>query len=123
MYSETFEKHVQNLRDVLKRLLEKGIKLRPDKCVFRETEVRYLGRLLSGDGYCADPGDTVVLENFHVPPKNIGELRSSLGFLGYYRSYCEFRAYSFSLDTSRFRSTHLADTRSTRLTIFEKSFT
>ena len=50
VYGETFEEHVQNLRAVLKRLLEKGIKLRPDKCVFGKMEVRYLGRLLSGEG-------------------------------------------------------------------------
>ena len=87
VYSETFEEHVQNLRVVLTRLKEKGIKLRPNKCVFGKTEVRYLGRLLSGEGYRPDPADTIALEKFRVPPRNIGELRSLLGFLGYYRSY------------------------------------
>ena len=87
VYGETFEEHVQNLRIVLKRLMEKGIKLRPDKCVFAKTEVRYLGRLISGSGYRADPADTIALEKFRTPPKNVGDLRSLLGFLGYYRSY------------------------------------
>ena len=89
VYAETFEGHVQNLRRVLLRLMERGIKLRPDKCVFAKREVRYLGRLLSGDGYRPDPADTVALEKFRVPPKNIGELRSLLGFMGYYRGYIQ----------------------------------
>ena len=87
VYAVTFEEHVHNLRIVLKRLMEKGIKLRPDKCVFAKTEVRYLGRLVSGEGYRPDPADTVALEKYRTPPKNIGELRSLLGFLGYYRGY------------------------------------
>ena len=87
VYAETFEAHAQNLRRVLLRLKEKGIKLRPDKCVFAKTEVRYLGRLVSGEGYRPDPADTASLEKFRAPPKNIGELRSLLGFMGYYRGY------------------------------------
>ena len=89
MYAETFEEHVMNVKLVLKRLQEKGIKLRPDKCVFGQTEVRYLGRLVSGDGYRPDPADTAALEKFRTPPKNIGELRSLLGFMGYYRGYVQ----------------------------------
>jgi hypothetical protein len=61
VYGETFEEHVQNLRVVLKRLMDKGIKLRPNKCVFAKTEVRYLGRLLSGEGYRPDPADTIAV--------------------------------------------------------------
>ena len=48
-------------------------------CVFLKREVRYLGRLVSGDGYRVDPKDTEALERFREPPKTIGELRSLLG--------------------------------------------
>ena len=87
VYSETFEEHIENLKRVLKRLRLRGIKLRADKCLFAKQEVRYLGRLISGNGYRPDPVDTAALENFRSPPKNVGELRSLLGFLGYYRCY------------------------------------
>ena len=86
-YSKTFEQHVKDLEKVLMRLREKGIKLRAHKCKFAKQEVRYLGRLISADGYRPDPADTKSLEKFRTPPKNIGELRSLLGFIGYYRSY------------------------------------
>ena len=88
-FSRTFFDHVRNVKGVLKRLKDKGIKLRADKCKFFKTELRYLGRLISKNGYRADPGDTAALEKFRTPPKNIGELRRLLGFLGYYRCYVQ----------------------------------
>ena len=86
-YAESFEEHVVNLQKVLRRLKSQGIKLRADKCVFVKPEVRYLGRLISANGYRPDPSDTKALERFRTPPKTIGELRSLLGFFGYYRCY------------------------------------
>ena len=86
-YSGTFWEHVRDVKKVLRRLREKGIKLNPDKCVFFKKEIRYLGRLISGEGYRPDPEDVKALEKCKIPPKNIGELRSIIGFLGYYRTY------------------------------------
>ena len=89
IYGKTFEEHVENLRAVLRRLKSKGIKLRADKCHLFKKEVRYLGRLISKNGHRPDPKDTIALEKFRTPPKTIGDLRSLLGFLGYYRSYIQ----------------------------------
>ena len=86
-HSKTFDQHVDDLEKVLCRLRENGIKLRAEKCEFAKREVRYLGRLVSGEGYRPDPEDTKALEEFRNPPSNIGELRSLLGFLGYFRCY------------------------------------
>ena len=63
------------------------MKLKADKCNFFKYEVRYLGRLISGEGYRPDPKDIAALEMFRCPPKDVGELRSLLGFLGYYWSF------------------------------------
>ena len=46
-----------------------------------------MGRLISENGYRPDPEDTKALEKFKTPPETVGELRSLLWFLGYYRSY------------------------------------
>ena len=86
-YSENFHQHVQDLRAVLRRLKAKGIKLNPGKCVFFRKEIRYLGRLISGDGFRPDPDDVKALDKCKIPPKNVGELRSIIGLLGYYRCY------------------------------------
>ena len=75
------------MKTVLKILINKGIKLNPKKCHFVKTEIRYLGRLLSNNGYRPDPENTVALEACKVPPKTVGNLRTLLGFLGYYRNF------------------------------------
>ena len=87
--SKTFEEHVENVRTVLKRLKQHGIKLNPSKCNLFKKEVKYLGRILSGEGYKVDPADSVALEKFKEAPKTVGDLRKLLGFVGYYRSFCE----------------------------------
>ena len=58
-----------------------------------KNEVRCLGRLISKHGYRCDPIDTAALEKFRAPPKTIGELRSLLGFFGYYYR-CYVRDFS-----------------------------
>ena len=88
-HSSEFEQHVTDVDKVLTRLREKGIKLRAEKCEFAKKEVRYLGRLISEEGYRPDPKDTKSLEKFRSPPQNIGELRKLLGFLGYFRTYVQ----------------------------------
>lgn len=87
VYGRTFEEHLQNLETVLKRLKSRGIKLNIIKCHLFKQKVKYLGRIISKEGYQADPNDAVALEKFRKPPKTVGELRSLLGFIGYYRSY------------------------------------
>ena len=87
IYGKTFHEHKMNLRQVLKRLKSKGVKLRVDKCEFFKPEVRYLGRLVSGEGYRADPEDVKALEKFRTAPQTVHDVRSLVGFLGYYRSY------------------------------------
>ena len=89
VYGKTFREHVTHLKQVFKRLKSKGIKLRVDKCHFVKQEVRYLGRLVSEDGYRPDPEDIKALEKFRVPPSNVGEVRSMVGFLGYYRGHVQ----------------------------------
>ena len=57
IYGRTFEEDLENLEAVLKRHKEKGIKRNAKKCHFFKREVKYLGRLISKDGYRADPQD------------------------------------------------------------------
>ena len=87
VYGRTFEEHLDHLKKVFRRLRSKGVKLRVNKCFFVMGEVRYLGRLVSKDGYRPDPEDIRALEKFRVPPKNVGEVRTMVGFLSYYRGH------------------------------------
>ena len=88
VYSGSFNDHVEHLRMVLKRPKGKGSKLKPRKCNLFKNEVRYLGRIVSEQGYQIDPAETSVIENMkQLNPKTVGELRRILGFAGYYRSF------------------------------------
>ena len=87
IFGKTFKEHKRNVRTVIQCLKKKGIKLNPKKCYFFKKEVRYLGRLISKDGYRPDPENTAALDACLKTPRTIGNLRSLLGFLGYYRDF------------------------------------
>uniref|UniRef100_A0A669DWJ2 ribonuclease H n=1 Tax=Oreochromis niloticus TaxID=8128 RepID=A0A669DWJ2_ORENI len=90
VYSQTFEQHIEDLRSVLKRQQAWGVKLRPDKCDLFKNEVRYVGKIISADGYRMDEKEVQAVRALKDnPPTNIKELRKLLGFLGYYRSYVQ----------------------------------
>ena len=88
VFSHTFGEHVENLRTVLRRLKEHGVKLKPKKCNMFKHEVKFLGRIVSKDGYRMDP-DTVkaVVQLKQHHPTNVGEVRQITGLLSYYRRY------------------------------------
>jgi len=88
VYSGTFCEHVDNLRKVLRRLQERGIKLEPKKCELLKPRVRYLGTIVSADGYTMDPADVAATAALkETKPQTIGALRKLLGFISYYRNY------------------------------------
>ena len=76
-----------NLEAILMKLKLKGIKLNDSKCNFFQQKIKYIEHTILKDRYQAYPDDAVALENFRKTSKTVGELRSHLGFFGYYRGY------------------------------------
>ena len=73
---------------MLRRICNNGIKLKPKKCDLFANEARYLGRIVSKDGYCMDPSNADTVRSLKGnPPKTIGSLRKIIGFLSYYWRY------------------------------------
>jgi len=46
----TAEAHLQNLRRLLERLRDKGLRCRIEKCTLAQPQVAYLGHVLSSEG-------------------------------------------------------------------------
>ncbi|KAL0153919.1 hypothetical protein M9458_050768 [Cirrhinus mrigala] len=86
VFSKDLEEHEERLLRVLRRLKEYGLKLAPEKCVFAQTSVRYLGHIVSDKGVQTDPDKVAAVKTWPVP-RNLKELRSFLGFIGYYRRF------------------------------------
>ena len=88
VYSPDLKSHLEAVRTVLRRLREKGIKLKPRKCVLFRKEVRFLGQLVSGKGTRMDPADLEAVVALKTrKPKTVGEVRHLVGLLGYFRKY------------------------------------
>ncbi|KAI8480645.1 hypothetical protein Bbelb_416570 [Branchiostoma belcheri] len=63
VHSDTFESHVERNRRVLRRLQEHGCKLKPKKCIMFRRQVRYVGKLVTAEGYTMDPEDTAAVNS------------------------------------------------------------
>ena len=90
VYSPDFESHLAHLCEVFKRLREKGIKLKAQKCELFKNKVKYLGHIVSEKGYCTDRSNVKAVEMLkNAVPKTVADVRRIVGLLNYYRKYIE----------------------------------
>lgn len=88
VFSNSFSDHIEHLRQVLRRLREHGVKLKPKKCNLFKREVSFLGRIVSQHGYRIDPKATkAVQECKDKVPQNVSDVRRLMGLLGVYRRH------------------------------------
>ena len=88
VFSKTLEEHEEKLDKVLSRLEEYGLKLNPEKCQFVQSSVKCLGHVISAEGVQTDP-DKIAAVVTWPRPQNVRELKSFLGFSGYYRRFVQ----------------------------------
>ena len=86
IFSSTFEEHLEHLEAVFARLKEHNLKLKASKCEFLKSEVKYLGHVVSEEGVKTDPEKLDALRSWPVPG-NVKDVRTFLGFTGYYRRF------------------------------------
>ncbi|XP_041419675.1 uncharacterized protein LOC121393898 [Xenopus laevis] len=88
VFGSTLEEHDIRLFNVLEHLRQEGLKLSLDKCKFARKSVRFVGHIVSADGVDTDPEKVAAVLSW-PKPSNVTELRSFLGFCGYYRRFVE----------------------------------
>ena len=86
IYSTDLEDHCKVVREVLHRLQEHDLFLRPEKCEFEQTSVEYLGLVISEGTVRMDEVKVKAIAEWPAP-KNLRELRGFLGFANFYRHF------------------------------------
>jgi transposase InsO family protein len=78
--------HLSKLSRVLDRIRDANIKLKPSKCEFLVSTVKYVGHIISQDGIRPDPSKFEAIRNYPVP-KSVRDVRAFLGLAGWYRRF------------------------------------
>jgi hypothetical protein len=86
IHSTTFEEHLRQLDKVLQRLEETGLKVNLEKCQMFQEQVSYLGHTISAKGVSCQEDKVSAVQSWPTP-QTAKELRSFLGFAGYYRRF------------------------------------
>ncbi|XP_064619438.1 uncharacterized protein K02A2.6-like [Lineus longissimus] len=89
------EEHLRRLEDVLKRLAKHHIVAKLPKCRFRVPEVVYFGHRVNAEGRACVPEKVDAILKAKTPT-NVAELRTFLGFVGYYGVYLPNLSTTFS---------------------------
>ena len=86
LHGETLEQLEDRTIAALERLRRFKLKLDPNKCIFGASEIRHLGFIISAEGIRPDPEKVQVLRSWPVP-KTVKDVKSFLGFAGFYRRF------------------------------------
>ena len=88
VYGNKFDESLQNLEKVLKRCIKSNLSLSNKKCFMLLTEGIVLGHHISPEGIKVDPTKVEII--LKLPStKNQKDVRSFLGYVGYYRRFIE----------------------------------
>ena len=81
-FSKTFAEHLEHLRLIFERLEAAGLKLKPPKCSFAKTEVKYLGHLIAPGEIRPDPSNIAKVRELN-PPTTAKGVRELVGLASY----------------------------------------
>ncbi len=88
IFSDDFETHVGRIQEVLERMREANLKLKPKKCSLFKSEVKFLGHVLSEEGVLPDPDNVKRLAEWPTP-RRVKDVRAFLGLGNYYRRFVQ----------------------------------
>ena len=86
VFGKDFDEHICRLQEVLSRIKQANMKLKPIKCHFFQDEVKFLGHVVSKDGVLPNPDNIQKIVDWPVP-RSVTEVRAFLGMGNYYRRF------------------------------------
>jgi hypothetical protein len=88
IYSPTMKEHDEHLRLVLQCLREHKLYGKFSKCSFYQSNIHYLGHVISGKGIIVDLAKVKAIMEW-LALMNVTEVRSFMGLVGYYQRFVE----------------------------------
>ncbi|KAH9253872.1 hypothetical protein BASA81_008184 [Batrachochytrium salamandrivorans] len=85
IYSSNMAEHKVHVRNVFKVLSDNRLFCRAEKCHFYQTEIKYLGYIISSSGVSMDPSKIKAVQEWPAPRK-VRDLQVFLGFTNFYRA-------------------------------------
>ena len=82
----SFENHLKNLEEAFERFRQYGLKLKPRKCILFQSEVEFLGRMVSKNQLKMGVKDISTITDWPVPTSS-KEVERFLGLANYHRSF------------------------------------
>ena len=86
IYSETFEDHLDHLKEVFSRLRQAGLTVNPDKVSLVSSSLSFLGHIISPSGVIVNPDRTLKIRQF-AEPKNVKQVARFIGMVNYFRKF------------------------------------
>ena len=86
IHSNTWEDHICHITEVLRKLKEAGLTIRPKKCQFGMERCSYLGHVIGNGEVRPEEAKTQAVSNFPTPTTK-KRVRALLGLTGYYRKF------------------------------------
>ncbi|KAL7277513.1 hypothetical protein ACG7TL_008434 [Trametes sanguinea] len=94
IFTNDIHQHRALTREVLKRLREKDLFAKPEKCLFEQSSIEYLGMIISKGKISMDPKKVAGVTDWPRPTK-VKQVQAFLGFANFYRRFIkDFAKYA-----------------------------
>ncbi|GBE80361.1 hypothetical protein SCP_0300760 [Sparassis crispa] len=88
IFSNNMEEHRQRTLQVLERLKQNDLFVKPEKCTFDSQKVEYLGMIIHPDHIGMDPIKLKGIQDWSEPT-TVKAVRAFIGFANFYRKFID----------------------------------
>jgi hypothetical protein len=86
IYMPSLAEHRKIVCEVLQRLQDHDLYLKPEKCKFEQQEIEYLGMIIRPGEVCMDPGKVSAVRDWPTP-MTLRDVCTFIGFSNFYQRF------------------------------------